>query len=92
MERERATVQNRCKGHTNGTDLVHDLTYLRENIEIDTFDYNGYKPPKVNSIAHKCIATEKAVYISPDLETGSENCGIIHLALRFVVWSSTIVK
>ena len=33
MERERATVQDRCKGHTDGTDLVHELTDLRENIE-----------------------------------------------------------
>ena len=79
MERERATVQDRCKGHTDGTDLVHDLTDLRENIEIDTFDYNGYKPPKGKSIAYKWIATEKAVYISLDIETGGENCGIIQL-------------
>ena len=53
--RERATAQDRCKGHTDGTDLVHDLTDLRENIEIDTFDYNGYKPPKGKSMAQKWI-------------------------------------
>jgi len=56
--RERATVQDRCKDHTHGTDLVHDLTDLRESIEIDTFDYNGYKPLKGKFIAHKWIATE----------------------------------
>ena len=44
------------------------MTDLRENSEIDTFDYNGYKPPKGKSIAHKWIATEKTVYISLDIE------------------------
>ena len=57
--RERATFQDRCKDHTDDTDLVYELTNLRENIEIDTFDYNGYKPPKGKSIVHKWIAAEK---------------------------------
>ena len=26
MERERATVEDRCNGHTDGTDLVYGLT------------------------------------------------------------------
>ena len=26
MERERATVEDRCSGHTDGTDLVYGLT------------------------------------------------------------------
>jgi len=51
-------------------------------IEIDTFDYNGYKPPKGKSIAHNSIATDKAVYISLDIETGRENCGIIQLSAQ----------
>ena len=61
---------------------MHDLTDLRENIEIDTFDYNGYKPPKGKSIAQKWIGTEKAVYILLDIETGGENCGIIQLSAQ----------
>ena len=61
---------------------MHDLTDLREITEIDTFDYNGYKPPKGKSIAHKWIATEKAVYISRDIETGGKNCGIIQLSAQ----------
>ena len=80
--RERATLQDRCKGHADGTDLGHDLTDLRENTEIDTFDYNGYKPPKGKSIAHKWIAAEKLVYISLDIESGGENCGIIQLSAQ----------
>ena len=39
-------LENRCKYHTDGTDLVHELTDRRENIEIDTLDYNGYKLQK----------------------------------------------
>ncbi len=31
--RERTKVEDWCKGHTDGTDLVHELTDLRENIE-----------------------------------------------------------
>jgi len=62
--------------------LGHDLTDLRENTEIDTFDYNGYKPPKGKSIAHKWIAAEKIVYISQDIESGGENCGIIQLSAQ----------
>jgi len=61
---------------------VYGLTHRRENFEVDTFDYNGYKPPKGKSIAHKWIATEKAVYISLDIDTGGENCGIIELSAQ----------
>ena len=57
--RERATAQDRCKGHTDGTDLVHDLTDLRENIEIDTFDYNGYKPPKEKPLLKNGLEQKK---------------------------------
>jgi len=77
---ERASVEDRCKGHTDGTDLVYGLTDRRENFEIDTFDYNGYKLPKGKAIAHKWIAAEKSVCISLDMETGGENSGIIQLS------------
>jgi len=80
--RERATVEDRCKGHTDGTDLVYGLRDRRENFEIDTFDYNGYKPPKGKYIAHKLIPTEKALYISLDIENGGENSGIIQLSAQ----------
>ena len=56
--------------------------YRKENFEVDTFDYNGYKAQKGKSIAHKWIATEKAVYISLDIDTGGENCGIIELSAQ----------
>ena len=36
-------VEDRCTGLTDGTYLVYGLTDLKENIEFDTFDYNGYK-------------------------------------------------
>ena len=32
--RERATVEDRCKSHTGETNLVHEWTDRRENIEI----------------------------------------------------------
>jgi len=57
-------VEDRCTGLTDGIYLVYGLTDLKENIEFDTFDYNGYKPPKGKSLAHKWIAIEEAVYIS----------------------------
>jgi len=75
-------VEDRCKGHTDGTDLVYGLTDRRENFEIDTFDYTGYKPPKGKYIAHKWIATEKALYISLDIETDAEDSGIIQLSVQ----------
>jgi len=61
---------------------MYGLTHRRENFEVDTFDYNGYKPPKGKSIARKWIATEKAVYISLSIDTGGENCGIIQLSAQ----------
>jgi len=36
-------VEDRYKSHTDDTDLVYGLTHRRENFEVDTFDYNGYK-------------------------------------------------
>jgi len=75
-------------GHTDGTDLVYGSTDRRE---IDTFDYNGYKPQKGKSIAHKWIATEKAVYVSLDIQTGGENCGIIQRSAQ-IFRSDTAVE
>ena len=79
MERERAMVKDRCTGHTDCAYLVYELTDLIENIEID---YNGYKPSKRKSLAHKWIAIEEAVYISLDIENGGESCGIIQLSAQ----------
>ena len=59
--------------------MGHTAIRVRENIEIDTFDY---KRPKGKSIAHKWITIEKAVYISLDIETGGKNCGITQLSAQ----------
>ena len=81
MNGERATVEDWCKDHTDGTDQGQRLMDHRENFEIDTFDYNGYKPhTKGKSIAHKRIVTEKPDYVSLDIQTGGENSGTIHLS------------
>ena len=55
-ERERATVEDWYKGHTDGTDLVNELA---DKIDTFDFDYNEYKPPKGKAIAHKWFSTRE---------------------------------
>ena len=39
MKNQWKESHDRCKGHTDGTDLVFGLTDYRENEEIDSFHY-----------------------------------------------------
>jgi len=69
--RERATVQDRCKSHTHGTDLVLDLTDRNRHIRLQRVQTNKRK---IHCSQMDC--NRKAVYTSLDIETGRENCGI----------------
>jgi len=56
--KERATVEDWYKGHTDGTNLVYGLANKIDTFDFD-FDYNEYKPPKGKAIAHKWFSTRE---------------------------------
>jgi len=66
----------------SGGSARHPDNSLGTTLDIveDDLDEREYKPPKGRSIAHHFISSGKAVYISLDMETGGEYCGIIQLS------------
>jgi len=63
-------------------DAENDLN-LQENEELLNDDEeDNAKPPKGMSIVHKLIFKNRLVYLSFDIETGGEYCGIVQISCQ----------